>query len=354
MTIGIYAKAINHFIETLTDFISRDKRFRILLMTDTGNNAKTSEHPWCMDRLRRLANVEVISSDKPPEKLDWLYVHMPGNGLLWSKNLNGWLRNAKNVGCLRESHYRNTWKKAVKEVVYSFPYYFFARAIVLQDSIFTPAPYFFIKNKYFYSPSVHPQFFDNEDWGQRLFGPVEKSNKERTFKFAFIGTKDPLKRAILLRQIGKKFKNMENVVITASFPPGSVNRNKTNVLWIEYDSRGPKRGLNPAIYAEALNHTDFCICPVGWGGNWTHRVPESLLRGTIPVLEDEKRYNIGLKDMENCIVVKNSDWPAALEKAGKLDFNVIHGMRSNISRLREECILPQAAALRLRKSMGLG
>ncbi|GAG43580.1 unnamed protein product, partial [marine sediment metagenome] len=143
------------------------------------------------------------------------------------------------------------------------------------------------------------------------------------------------------------------IFITDKAPLINLSEDKVNVLWIEYDNQSSTRGLNPALYAEALGQADFCICPLGWGGNWTHRVPESLLRGAIPVLEDEKRYNIGLEDMENCLTAKSGNWAKVIKKAYELDSEKVRNMRLNILSLRERYLLPKAAASRLRKSIGL-
>jgi len=149
MTVGIYTKSVNNFIETLAYFISLDDRNRILLISGTQNNAGLSRNPWCLERLKKANVVEVISPDGTPRKLDWFYLHMSGSYFLWNGKLNSWLRKAKNIGCLRESHYGESWKKVLKESICSFPYYFFASSIVLQDSRFLRHPYVFIKNKYF-------------------------------------------------------------------------------------------------------------------------------------------------------------------------------------------------------------
>ncbi|MGB2705966.1 MAG: hypothetical protein WBC74_03845 [Candidatus Omnitrophota bacterium] len=353
MTIGIYTKAVNHFIETLAYFISLGGRFKVVLITDDTGGVPSSEHPWCLKRLKNLKTIEIVLPAGPVHKLDWLYIHISGNYPLWNKNLNNWLRPAKKVGCLRESHYRGGWKAAARELIYTFPYYLFAQSIVLQDSKGTWHPYFSIRNKYFYPPSPHPQFFVNKNYGKSLLNPPVEEAERRAFRFVFIGSKNPAERGKLLQRLRNKLSGMKNIILTDVFPPVNMPVNKINVLWIEYDNQSQKRGLNPAIYAQALGKSDFCICPLGWGGNWTHRVPESLLRGTIPILEDEKRYNIGLKDMETCVVVKGGNWAEAIEKAYYIDYPRVKEMRLNVMKLRKRCLLPHAAALQLRKALRL-
>lgn len=351
MLIGIYSEAVNHFIETLAYFISLGGRHKVLLITKIESGKLLSEHPWCLGRIKQAKNIELVSPDKTPQKVDWLYFHMPRNHFLWNNNLNAWVSKAKKIGCLREARYGKDWKREMRELAYSFPYYLLAKSIVLQGSLQDRNPYRFIKNKYFYSPSAHPQFLVNAEWKKKLFQPVDKIDNARIFKFAFIGNKNPLERIAILGNVKEKFKKMNNTTLVDTL--SNINSNKTNVLWIEYDNEGPKRGLDPKTYAETLGRVDFSICPPGWGQNWTHRVVESLSRGAIPILEDEKIYNIDLTDMKNCIVVKDSNWAEAIDIACGFSVDEIRKIRSNIIELRDKYLLPEVAALRLRTAMQL-
>ncbi|NQU95337.1 MAG: hypothetical protein HQ549_03795 [Candidatus Omnitrophica bacterium] len=351
MKIGIYAEELNHFIVTIAYFISLDNLSKVLVITDGKCNREFSEHPWCLKILEQIKNVDIIPASSRVDRLDYLYLCLSSNRFLWNQELNKWVYSAMKIGCLRESYLHKTIKEHIKELVYSFPYYLNVQSVTLQDSKDVKHPFFFIRNKYFFSPSVHPQFFINKNWGKKLFEEIKDPSKSRTFKITFIGNKEPPEREATLRFIVRRLSNLNNVVLSDKFPPTDMDTEKTKILWIENDLKHPERSLSPGLYADALGDSDFSVCPLGWGGNWTHRVIESLLRGAIPIVEDEKIYNIELADMENCIVVKNADWNEAIERVSGLSLSEICRLRSNIVKLRDEYLLPEVAASRLRKGM---
>lgn len=350
-TIGIYCHAVTHFVETIAYWVSYNSNIEVTIVTP--EISSHAEHSWGLNRITQypFGNIEVISPKLENIKsFDRLYIVVNSKDIFLRK----WLNKSKQIGFLTYSNYKGNWKEKAKELLRNFPYYLFAERIGYQTSSSSKVPYFFIKNQFFYSPSVHPQSIVKDDYRKLMFAPTYNSKKERNFKFSFMGNRNPPERVPILKQIKEKLIRDTNIINREQYLLNQhISNNKNNVLWIEYGDRDKVRGLSSPDYINALNQTDFCICPLGWGGNWTHRVIESLVRGAIPILEDGERYNIGLTDMKNCIVVKNNNWLEAIEKAEQINLEQLSSIKSNIAEIREKYLLPEAASKKLRESMGL-
>lgn len=352
--IGIYTPSVNHFIETITYWIAADESVEVLLITP--EESKGPEHAWCLKRLLQcpFSNVKIISPLSPSTNTDWLYISLTGKKPIFSYSLNRWVRKTGNTGIITHSNYQGNWKSLLKELIYALPYNLLASSTILQIGAQSQHPYSFIKNKCFYSPSVHPQYIVDKSYAQLMFVAEKEYQAEREFKFTYLGNKNPPEREIVLKRVRKTLNTVAESNYFEDYPLQSQPTERgMNILWIEYGDRGSKRGLKPPEYVKALNETDFCICPLGWGGNWTHRVIEALVCGAIPILEDADRYNVGLTDMETCIAVKNSNWEEAIERATQLNLNEIITMRSKIKTIKESCLIPEVAAQRFRQSINL-
>jgi hypothetical protein len=107
-----------------------------------------------------------------------------------------------------------------------------------------------------------------------------------------------------------------------------------------------RSGLSPEKYLAALREMDFCICPAGWGGNWTQRVIESLCRGSIPILQDRHLYGLDLRDSVNCITVRDHDWYGSVMRALQLPLHKVQEIRRNVLDLRNTLLVPPVASHR--------
>lgn len=353
-TIGIYVPFLNHFTETIAYWIALNPKNHVILITPQESEQK--EHEWCLKRLSQLqlTNIELVAPGSFPAHTDWLYVRSSKTQPLFEKNMNAWLGKAENLGLLAHYSHHDGFKSIAKQLLYTFPYYLLAKSVLLQISSQHQHPYCFIQEQAFFSPSVHPQYIVDEYYKQLMFDEYRDFNIRRNYKFTFLGNQQPKEREMVLKMVQKTLHHIKNSVIFDSYKQDTeISTSNVNILWIEYGDRGSKRGLKPPEYVKALSETDFCICPLGWGGNWTHRVIEALVCGAIPILEDADRYNIGLTDMETCIAVKNSNWEEAIERAAQLNPDEIITMRSKIKTTKENYLLPEVAAHRFRESLKL-
>lgn len=356
MVVGIYTEDLCHLTENHAYLISSNKDSKILIIIPFRMRPEGGEHPWCLKRLMKYnSNIQVVSFDSKPKKLDWLYVYTKRKKSLFSKSLNRWAWNAENRGLISRFCYQGIpdWKDVVWEYICSLPYSLFAKVVEIPSFFQDKNIFLFIRNKFVHTPFVHPHYFLDGDLSKRIFSPIQETSSFRVYKFSFMGNKEPLERSLVLEKVFREIEKIKNIIIINQFT-SEVSGNykgRTLALWIAYDYKDFSSSLAPAKYIDAMEISDFSICPRGHGGNWTHRVVESLLRGAIPILADPEQYNVGLEDMKNCIVVKNEMWAEAIERADKLCIHEIIEMRKNIISLRNNFLLPDILAARLRKNM---
>lgn len=353
-TVGIYTASVNHYIETIAYWIAARRDIKLLLVTPEHSDGP--EHAWCLKRLEQHAapNIAIVSPQSQPQLTDWLLISLSERAPLKTKTLDRWVASTWQIGLLTHAHDRSGWKSRIKEALYGFPYPLLSKAVVLQTAPAPLHPYRFVQYQAFYSPSVHPQFLVNQEYYRLMFNAACAPEAPRTFKFNFLGNKNPPERAAILRQIRHTVDQIAPCDYLKDYEPDwQFHPDKTYIFWREYGDRDQIRGLQPPLYINVLRQSDFCICPLGWGGNWTHRVVEALVCGAIPILEDQLRYNIGLADAENCIVVRQGDWSSAIARAAAMPLSQRVEIRTRISQLSAQHLMPEVAAAKFRNLIHL-
>ena len=89
----------------------------------------------------------------------------------------------------------------------------------------------------------------------------------------------------------------------------------------------------------------FTLCPPGYS-LITHRLVESLLRGSIPILNENELdiYNLGLEDGVNCISASPENWQETIKRCFNMSEDEIVAIRKNIQKLvTEQLVYPQSA-----------
>lgn len=170
----------------------------------------------------------------------------------------------------------------------------------------------------------------------------------RKYKFNFIGNRNPQLRTEIISSIN-------SYLLSQSLDPINDNISNLEILWIEYgDEPGEERGVPASEYMNYLSESDFTLCPPGYI-KMTHRVIESLIRGSIPVLHEEELelYDINLQDRVNCVAVKNRNWIRAIKVIADMQLNEIHKMRYNISKIKNKYLLHEAFSHNLNVKMGI-
>lgn len=322
MNVCIFAPDLYHAMETIA-FYFRTNGAKVTIATQTGDAG--SEHPWSLERVRRSEIVCSISDE--PAAFD-LMIADAFVDLRYLKALSGLASRTKHLAFLFP-HDGTTIKRRAGHLLRYWP-----QSVKAKTSIFigdrrltadTMAPAF--QGRAFYSPYIHPQLLTEETLHQ-VFADFTMEGK-RPYSIGFIGNKNPPERGQILRECRQV-----------------IDKNNTRSMWIEYGDDEHHTALAPHQYIEALGQMDFCICPAGWGGNWTHRVIESLCRGAIPILPDHHLYGLDLRDSFTCLTVRGGDWHGVISNALHLPIESVREMRRNILNLRDTLLVPQAAASR--------
>jgi len=352
MRIGIYSRLLTPFVETVAYFLSRAEDISVTVITSRSEEAPVlGGHPAGLSRLKQMERVEVVSRDSEAMPLDRLYFSVPAKNAFRDSSFWQWFRAAGERGIFRDDCDLHI-STVIKRELMLLPYYPFVDYMVVEGAKLPGIPRVLVKHICQYPPSIHPQFFGRTHLFEASFSP-EKAGEKRAFRVSFAGNREPEKRTKCLEKARERLSSSRDCAFIHHFPPGCLSpsgKKGKNILWVEYGMEGEERGLPPEVYLDALRNSDFCVCAPGWGG-WTHRVVEALLQGAIPVLDNEKIYQFGLMDNENCIVVRNGDWGDAMERVLSMDVADIRRMRVNIAALRESYLLPEAAAARLRRLM---
>lgn len=352
LKIGLFIPSINHFVETLVYWLLQNQDIQVILITSLENSQSLSEHPWTLKRLAVVPRLQIVSIETQPQKLDYLLFRCSKYSKFEFDTLKVWKKKAIKTVILSRSII-SSWKECIKELCYSFPLFINASGVIVEASSSDISPYFHIQNRFYYTPFPHPQILWNEKLRQQIYSTIYGIDQKRLFKFHFIGNYNPLERKVVLEQVKQQLNQIPKINIVKKYPANTIIDNHTNALFIEYGDSGI-RGVSSEMYIESLSQSDFCISPMGWGDNWTHRTVEALLRGAIPILEDPDRYNIGLKDMKNCIVVRKKNWGEAIERAYGLNAESLLKMRYDIQKIIEYHLLPERATRKLTEILSRG
>ena len=162
----------------------------------------------------------------------------------------------------------------------------------------------------------------------------------RAIRVSFVGSRDPGRRGAALDQIDR--------FLDAS---GARARHADRIMWRVYSDAEPG-ALPESEFVDILSNSDFTLAPPGHS-LITHRPIEALLRGSIPIMNASEAplYEIRLRDGENCLLVRNGDWAAAVSRALDMSEDQIARMRAaalamHESKLRYD-VLSKAIARRV-------
>lgn len=341
--IGFHARTVSNYFESLIYYLASNPSCRVLLVTPGIDRAIHPDHPRALKRLQSLEslNLEILDLPEHATPTEYLFFEPNSRGA-YRQSLLRWLRVAEKPVFLDGSNRYRSWKSIFRHYSRNLPIYLQAKAILIQEGadIFNPFP--FIRNAIHQTINIHPQYLRDDLAGNRkFFLPAPLPEVSRPYRFVFVGNYNPPERQATLATVKDYLSSLEGTTFIRDYEPGQqVAGSGTRILWNAYGDTDEIRGLPGDCYRLAHEESDFSICPLGWGRNWTHRTVESLLRGAIPILEDISRYNLGLEDEKNCIAVRNGDWLEAIQRAYRKTPAEVVRMRCNLVPLRD-ILLPE-------------
>jgi hypothetical protein len=215
------------------------------------------------------------------------------------------------------------WKAAMGHLVRFWPLWRKRPAVCLNEVMGRLDPRrIFARVCNFLGVDVHFSFLTNSHLYELIYSPWSVSVKRRC-RVNFVGKAAPEERAEILL-------SAREVLLTHGLTP--VADTSAPCPWFEV--RDGADALSAEQYARLLTESDFTLCPPGYAV-WSHRVIESSLRGSIPILDRSTRklYDIELIDGQNCIIVGANDWPGALNRCLQMSADEVIRMRANLASL---------------------
>ncbi|MCE9589813.1 MAG: hypothetical protein K8S99_04750 [Planctomycetes bacterium] len=352
LTIGVYTQSLVHFHEALTYLMSRTPGWRcfVITQTDLSKSPRGSEHPMSFARIKKLGYADLIPLDYRAMPLDWLIIDQQNIRPTRTPDLDRWCGTAGKICCMTDWHRYVSLRCVARDLVRGYPYYLKACRMIFQTAQGTWSPYVTVRRKIYFSPMPHPQFMLVPEGRERMYSPMPDPEDDRAYALGFVGSRLPPEREVVMRQAQAEIGRHPDLQIIDE-PDAPVAPGKRPVFWSEYGDNDVKRGVGKEAYVPVLDRMEFCISPLGYGGLWTHRVVEAVMRGAIPITQDEKRYNIGLADMETCISADKGGWEDAVRRALAMPREERVRMRRNLAETRRRYLEIDAAAARLRKQL---
>jgi hypothetical protein len=174
---------------------------------------------------------------------------------------------------------------------------------------------------------AHSKFLHDDTLYRQIHDKNWDASSPRPLRLNFVGSRDPQRRGEAVDQVAR-------FLMTSVSKPDREAR----VMWKAYSDEKPE-ALPECEFVEILTKSDFTLAPPGYS-LITHRPIEAMLRGSIPILNESEApiYEVGLRDGENCLLVRNDHWSDAVSRALQASQGEIKRMRQNILRIRNACL----------------
>lgn len=190
---------------------------------------------------------------------------------------------------------------------------------------------------------AHSHFLNNETLFRTIHAADWDADTRRPARANFLGSRDPQVRGRILDSVETLFTR----------PSRSHPGPDKAMIWHVFTDAKPAP-LAPEEFLRILSESDFTLAPPGYS-LVTHRPVEALLRGSIPVLNENELdlYDLGLENGVNCIAVPQGKWFTAIEHIIRMDESEVAGMRRNIQSLVAERVAYPALARDIGMRLGI-
>ena len=204
--------------------------------------------------------------------------------------------------------------------------------------------YRFLRPRSIIGFDVHSRFLHDPGAFRAIHARNWKVEDTRPCLVNFLGSLDPRRRAMAVERAHQPL--AQDHVHEALAARGK------EIFWHAYTDEAPA-ALGQQEYLDVLTRSDFTVSPPGYS-LVTHRPLEAMLRGSIPVLNDDEReiYGIGLEDGVNCVAVHEGRWDEAMERLLAFPEERIREMRGRIARMYQTHLEYNAASRLIRQHLG--
>lgn len=206
---------------------------------------------------------------------------------------------------------------------------------------------------------VNPRFLQDSELRHAMFADNWTIEERRPFRLLFSGNPEPPARRAVVARVEEFLLASPMVNLVKNFRDIDDRQdNQHKALWmVRSDPNDPQWAtrddvIPPKEWPTLLGSADFSLCPPGYERK-THRVIESLLRGTIPIFDCPIEFDLGLKDGINCLVVKDGNWVKQVERALKMENKDVQVIRQSIQTLRAKYLTQNPAGRHWLRKCGL-
>ncbi|HEX3624674.1 MAG TPA: hypothetical protein VH280_04520 [Verrucomicrobiae bacterium] len=210
---------------------------------------------------------------------------------------------------------------------------------------------------------VNPDFLRDTELRHSLYAPDWTADGKRPLGLLFAGNPEPPVRRKIVEELtdhlsGQQQRPMLRSLDECGRYQASSGNGKPAILWMvrgnpnDVNWEGRADSIHPQRWAGVLKSADFSVCPPGYELK-THRVIESLLCGSIPILDCPDEYDIGLEDGVNCLVAGKNTWKETVSEALNFSKEQIVAMRKNVWLCKERFLALNAAGRHLAQKCGL-
>lgn len=300
-------------------------------------------------------------SAAPP--FDALLYEMGPKAPRFPKDLQAWIRKAGRVAAWNVSHqeynFLTNLRAELGTVMNFLRFLPYTRSIVMSNgSLFgrPTAPFQRVLRQGYF---VHPRFLRESALREEMFAGNWLPDRTRPVSLMFSGNPQPESRMQLVEDLRRFIAESSKARIVDHYKDLVLSSScgETQVLWMSrtdpHDRQWHLRDdvVPPAKWPQIMRLCDFAFCPPGYERK-THRVIESLLQGTIPILDCPNEYDIGLRDGENCIVARKGRWTDALRRALEMSDGDVRTMRLAVFDVARERLHHTGAAKNWLRRLG--
>lgn len=299
-------------------------------------------------RIAAIPGVSVIAGDavEPPEQIDQLIVQ--GHFLLlgYRHVLDKLASRAITITAIssgdRSRPYHQAFKLQWRELCWYGRWFRKVERVAYKDGYYPVDLFGSFKLRQVVGFDAHSKFLQDEALFRALHAQDWKSGTPRPIWANFVGSRDPDSRGQILDSVEAYF-----------IQPSAANRQRKNMVWHVYSDAHPA-ALSPQEFLRTLTESDFTLSPPGYS-LVTHRPVEALLRGSIPVLNEDELdlYDLDLADGVNCIAVPAGEWTDAMDRVIRMGEAEILAMRRNIQAMLTERVAYPALSRNICRRLGL-
>jgi len=210
---------------------------------------------------------------------------------------------------------------------------------------------------------VNPDFLRDAELRRAMFSREWPTETERPARLLFSGNPEPPVRREIVQTLTGFLSRQSNWPMLRSSKAWEQfcearRQDEQALLWMvrgepddpHWEARSDS--IPPQRWPAVLQSADFSICPPGYEPK-THRVIESLLRGSIPILDCPDEYDLDLQHEVNCLVVPKKNWVEVVSQALSLPSDRVAAMREAVRKCKERLLDLGRAGPRLAHKCGL-